>query len=150
MKNNIIRKLLKIQRLIKDYVIRPYIDDASLNLTQIRIIIYLLNHQNDEVIQKDLEVETQLNKASITGSLDSLAQKGLISRIQAEDDKRKNIIVLTEKATSLKASLDENIEKINSKILNNVSEEDMNILYSTVDRIIENIKMEYNINEADI
>ena len=51
-----------------------------LNHTQIQILVYLIKHKNEEVCQKDLQNETHLKKASITGALDSLEDKAVTIR----------------------------------------------------------------------
>lgn len=114
--------------------------EEHLNHTQIQILIYLVKHRNEEVCQKDLEAETHLKKASITGTLDSLEDKGMIIRKQSDEDKRKNIIVLSEKATNIKKEIIETFKSVNKRTKQNITEEELNQFYNVIDKIKKNLK----------
>ena len=146
MSDDVARKIFNLNTLLRNYVEKSSLKDVSLNLTQIRIMQYLRNHEDEDIIQKDLEAETNLNKASITGTLDSLQDKGLIVRVQADNDRRKNIIKLTQKAKDIFNDMDDTIESLNKKILYNVSEEELTTVSNVGDKIMTNLKMEMENN----
>ena len=146
MSDDVARKIFNLNTLLRNYVEKSSLKDVSLNLTQIRIMQYLRNHEDEDIIQKDLEAETNLNKASITGTLDSLQDKGLIVRVQADNDRRKNIIKLTQKAKDIFNDMDDTIESLNKKILYNVSEEELTTISNVGDKIMTNLKMEMENN----
>ena len=149
MDSSLTSKLFTLEKLIKKYISFNEVVGTPLNITQIRILRYLFYHENENVIQKDLEKETQLNKASITGTLDSLEEKGLIIRVQAKDDKRKNYIQFTDKANSLKTEYNDLVKEINRIMANNISDQELEALSTTIDKIIENIKLEFDKNEIN-
>lgn len=111
-----------------------------LNNTQIQILMYLIKHSSEEVCQKDLEIETHLKKASITGTLDSLQDKRMIIRKQSDNDKRKNIIVLSEEASKIRTELSERYRKIEEYMRENITEQELNTFYSVLERIKKNIE----------
>ena len=110
-----------------------------LNRTQLQIIYYLNKHINEEVCQKDLEIETHLKKASITGALDSLEDKGIIVRKQSKDDKRKNVIVLSKVALKEKDRIENKFKQIELKIKKNIDEDELKQFYSTLDKMKSNL-----------
>ena len=136
---------------ILDFKIKKSIDDNAehkepLNRTQLQIIGYLISHpDDDDVCQKDLENETNLKKASITGALDSLERKGLIKRVACEDDKRKNHIKLTQVAIKEKEKMVDRIMAIDKQIDSLITEKERKEFI----RIAKKIRKGLN-NEADI
>ena len=90
MKRYIVKEINDLSRNLKDHVANGFDPKKYLNMTQLQILNYLLKHKEEDVCQKDLEIETNLKKASITGCLDILEDMNLIERCKAADDKRKN------------------------------------------------------------
>ena len=125
--------------------IRRYIFSAtdlnrSLNTNQMHLLIYLLRHLDKQVCQKDLEIEMGLKKASITGLIDRLAAKGYIMREQAEDDRRKNYLKLTQKALDYKEEIYGKFQELDEILKKELSSEEMEMFYQISE------KMEKNLN----
>ena len=139
MYKSIVRELGYLTRDINDYINNGNDLLSYFNMTQLKIINYILMHENENVCQKDLELETNLKKASITGCLDSLAERDLIKRVQADDDKRKNYIVLTDKATAYKNEFYQREIDLNNWIVENISKEDLDTFFEVIRKIKENI-----------
>lgn len=142
MERSILKYIKDMHILIGEKITYENDPKAYFNHTQIQILLYLIKHKNEEVCQKDLEIETHLKKASITGTLDSLQDKGIIIRKQSEDDKRKNIILLSDKALKLKDNISEKYKEIESKIRENITEEELNQFYSVFDKMERNLRKE--------
>ena len=139
MYKSIVRELGYLNRDINNYISNGNDLLSYFNMTQLKIINYILMHENENVCQKDLELETNLKKASITGCLDSLAERDLIKRVQAADDKRKNYIVLTDKATAYKNEFYQREIDLNNWIAENISKEDLDTFFEVIRKIKENI-----------
>lgn len=140
MEKYLVKEIRDVAYLIGKKLTKNYDPSDHLNNTQIQILLYLVHHSNEEVCQKDLEVETHLKKASITGTLDALEDKGMIVRKQSEEDKRKNIIVLSEKAIKLKGELTEEYMQTDRIIQKNISEEELNQLFTLLEKVRNNLK----------
>lgn len=112
----------------------------KISYSQAKILIYLHSHQNNNVCQKDLQEELQMKKASITEALNYLENKDLIKRISCENDKRKNYIVLTQKALDIKDSMQERISYAENIITKGISEEQLISFKETVNVMLKNIK----------
>ena len=139
MYKSIVRELGYLNRDINNYISNGNDLLSYFNMTQLKIINYILMHENENVCQKDLELETNLKKASITGCLDSLAERDLIKRVQAADDKRKNYIVLTDKATAYKNEFYQREIDLNNWIAENISKEDLDTFFEVIRKIKENV-----------
>ena len=142
MYKNIVREIGLLNRSIKNYINNGNDPREFLNVTQLRILNYLLDHESDDVCQKDLELETRLKKASITGCLDTLVDRDLIKRVQADDDKRKNYIKLTEKALYYKNEFNQREVNLNNSIIKNISEKELDVFYEVIRKIKENVDRE--------
>ena len=144
MRRSIVRELGYLNRELNDYVSNGNDLLSYFNMTQLKIINYILLHENENVCQKDLELETNLKKASITGCLDSLAERDLIKRVQADDDKRKNYIRLTDKATAYKNEFYQREIDLNNWIEENINKEDLDTFFKVIKKIKKNIDKENN------
>lgn len=113
-----------------------------LNFTQFQIVKYLIDHEDEKVCQKDLEIETKLNKASITGALDSLEDKNIIKRIQSKSDKRKNYIVVTEKVENFRKDFEKRIEDVDKKLIKDISKEDLDTFLKVIEKMNMNLAKE--------
>lgn len=142
MNRNLAKEIGILNHCIKEYLSNGVDPKKYLNITQYQILMYLLRHENENVIQKDLEAETHLKKASITGSLDTLAEMDLIYRVQAEDDKRKNYVKLTDKALKYKNDFENRALAFNHSVIKNISDEQLNTFYEVIDQIKKNITKE--------
>ena len=138
MRRDIGKKMRKLAYLVNVYLEENDTSRRGLNSTQLQILNYLMCHDN--VIQKDLETETQLKKSSITGSIDSLVDKDMVTRVKGEDDKRKNYIVLTKQAIDDRKLLEDKLAKLDDQIVEGIDKNDLNTFVDVLDRMIVNLK----------
>lgn len=135
----ITKDIKDVERLIGTTLINGETPKDKLNHTQIQIMFYLLKHKDENICQKDLERETHLKKASITGTLDSLQDKGIIIRKQSEDDKRKNFIMLSQKALNARDKIQTKMLNIEERIKVGVTQEELDTFYRVMDKVKDNL-----------
>lgn len=140
MENNAIKIIRDMDHSIREYISNGNDPKKSLNFTQFRVLAYLFAHQDEEVCQKDLEVETNLKKASITGVIDYLESKDLVKREVAKDDKRRNIIALTEKTRDIKEHVEYRLKDVEAKMIENINKEDLDVFFKVMNQMYENIR----------
>lgn len=136
----ITKDLRDLDKLIGKTVKRNESRRGNLNRTQMQILFYLIKHPEEETCQKDLELETHLKKASITGALDSMEDKGVIVRKPSEDDRRKNIIVLSKQAIEEKNKVEERIMEVEKTIRENISEAEIEQFHNIICKIEKNLQ----------
>ena len=98
-------------------ILAPY----SMNLTQFKIIIYLYNAPPASTRQVDLERAFSMTNPSVTSVLHTLEKKGLVQREENPEDKRSNVISLTDKATRMQSELEAVGRQLEETITKNLS-----------------------------
>ena len=140
MERNLVTEIKDLQNKMKKYIMNDLDPIKMFNMTQLQILTQLYKNEDKDICQKEFEENTHVKKASITGAIDSLIDKGLVYRQQAKDDKRKNFVKLTDKALNYKKDFKSREIVLRDKVLENISKEDLEAFYRVVDTIKENIE----------
>ena len=109
------------------------------NLTQIQIVKHLLDNEDTEVYQKDFENSLRLRKSTISGILDTMEKNRIIVRLSSEKDARGKIIKLSEEFRKQKEDMIKEMVKIDERIIEDISEEDLKVFYRVIDKMKDNI-----------
>lgn len=142
MDRHLTRELKEFEKEIRNAVNEGHMPFTHhINFTQMQIVHYLLENNDKEVCQKDFEAFLGLNKASISGSLDSLEDKGLIKRTQSTDDARKKIITLSEEFMVKQEHVYQMFKELDRQLISGISEEELVDFYKVLDKIKENFKL---------
>lgn len=108
--------------------------------TQMRIIGYMLKHQDKDIFQRDLEEVLKLRRATVSEVLQTMEKNGLISREVYEEDSRVKKVVLNQKTKDVferKKKLFQNIEKSLTK---NISKKDLDNFKKVIRQMHDNIE----------
>jgi DNA-binding MarR family transcriptional regulator len=115
------------------------LEEHGLNGQQGRMIAYIAAHEQEGVIQKDLEKVFHRRAASITSMLQGLERNGFIERrVSTRDERQKNLFVLP-KGKSLIDDFQELFASIEDKILAGFTQEEQNTLYQLLLRVVKNL-----------
>ena len=104
-------------------------------------ILYVL-WQNDEISISSLSAQTSLANTTLTAMLDRMENSGLIIRKFDPKDRRNRLIVLTEKAKSLKDDYTRISEKMNEIYYTGFTETEIVQFESYLQRILDNLEKE--------
>lgn len=104
-------------------------------------ILYVL-WQNDEISISSLSAQTSLANTTLTAMLDRMENSGLIIRKFDPKDRRNRLIVLTEKAKSLKDDYTRISEKMNEIYYIGFTETEIVQFESYLQRILNNLERE--------
>ncbi len=104
-------------------------------------ILYVL-WQNDEISISSLSAQTSLANTTLTAMLDRMENSGLIIRKFDPRDRRNRLIVLTEKAKSLKDDYTRISEKMNEIYYTGFTETEIVQFESYLQRILNNLEKE--------
>lgn len=102
-------------------------------------ILYVL-WQEDGISIKSLSEKCGLAITSLTTMLERMENHGLISRVQAETDKRKTLLYLTEKSRSLKSEYDAVSEKMSAIYYEGFSDKEVTQFEHYLERIRKNLE----------
>ena len=102
-------------------------------------ILYVL-WQKDGIPIKSLSEKCGLAITSLTTMLERMENHELISRVQAETDKRKTLLYLTEKSRSLKSEYDAVSEKMSAIYYEGFSDKEVTQFEHYLERIRKNLE----------
>ena len=118
----------------------PIKDCQDLSRSATGIIIYLNDHKNENVYQKDIEKEFSIRKSTASSVLTNLEEKGYIQRLPVRDDKRLNKLVLTEKSDTILNSVRKCEKSIDSKLYKDLTEDEINDFCRILSKMIQNME----------
>ncbi|MDO4940864.1 MAG: MarR family transcriptional regulator [Erysipelotrichaceae bacterium] len=127
----------EIGKRIKEHINNDY---PPLNPTQLHILSYLINNEDQDICQKQIEEEMHIKKASVTGSLDSLEEKGLIRRVYSEDDKRKKYIKITQLAKNQRNEIGAMLDNLEKRLINGIGKKELERFLETLNKMKKNLE----------
>lgn len=109
---------------------------------QMRIIEYLIKSKETDIYQKDIQESLDVSKAAISDTLKTMEKKNLIERIPSKQDGRKIKIVITKDGLDSYQEVENDLKKVNQKILENIKEEELEEFIRISHKIKESLKKE--------
>lgn len=95
-----------------------------------------------DTFQKDIEKEFSMNRSTTSEMLKLMDKNGLIQRVPVDYDARLKKIVLTDLGRERNQKTEEQILKIHNRLVEGLSDEDVQTLLSLCDKMIDNLKKE--------
>jgi len=96
--------------------------------------------QKDKVTQQALCKLTAKDKPSMTRLIDKLEKRNLVTRVSDHNDRRINLIHLTDTGIELQTKATDLVQKIATKTLSNITEEELNTSRTALKKIMANLK----------
>ena len=96
--------------------------------------------KEDGLSQQELCMRTFRDKASITRLIDNIEKLGLVERIASKDDRRVNLVYLTDAAKPLQEATYNIANQTMNEALQGISKEEIEIVKSVFQRVYENSK----------
>lgn len=133
--------LYSIEEAIKAYRKLSFknISDVVPDITVDQALILIIINDN-EITQSELADLTFKDYASITRILNLMIQKNYIIKTIDENDRRKSKLKVSEKGNNTVEKLNPTILKNRTTALNNISIEEQNNLFKTLNKITQNCK----------
>ena len=94
----------------------------------------------DKVTQQELCDLTSKDKPSMTRLIDKLEKRNLVTRVSDHNDRRTNLIHLTDAGNALKLKATEIVQQVAAKTLDHISGEELNTVRTVLKKIMNNIK----------
>ena len=91
------------------------------------------------VFQKDIETYFNLTNPTITGIVNRLEEKGLLTRETVEHDRRWRRLRLTDKGRTLEKDIYKMCQKLNADLMQQFSDEEISAYVSSLERLFEAI-----------
>lgn len=137
-----------VGRLIKiiSIKLKRILDNKLGDITDIQMFIldYLYhNQEKKEIYQKDIESILEVRRSTTTEILNIMEKNGFIMRNGSCNDKRKKIIVLTEKGINYIVRFQKVMVEVENSLLKDISDEDLKVFFMVAEKLKDNInKME--------
>lgn len=112
----------------------------SFTSIQIWVIHYLYDNQDRDVFQRDLEIDFNVRRSTVSGILQNLEKKGLIQRQSVARDARLKKITLTQEANDLYDEMLMDIISMEQLMTKNITEEEWTVFYGVLDKIKGNLE----------
>ena len=103
------------------------------------IINYLLNHEDEDVYQKDLEEILNLRRATVSGVLQTMERNSLIIRKVSINDARVKQIILQSDAKDRFLSGKKLIDTLNREIKRDLSDDEIKEFLRIINKMYDNI-----------
>ena len=103
------------------------------------ILKYLYDNKEKEVYQKDIEKHFHIGRSTVTATIKVIEKKGYISRTSVENDARLKRVILMPKGEEVHKSISEAIQEANLKMIEGITEEEVETLYQILKKIRENL-----------
>ena len=103
-----------------------------------QVIIMFLS-RNEEVNQDAISKRYMIDKGMVAKTLNKLETKGFILREQNPDNKRENIISLTQKGVDILNNIKSIIDEWNEILYEEMSEEEIACMKKLTNKMVENI-----------
>ena len=102
------------------------------------ILGYLSDHSDKDIFQRDLEAHLKIGRSSVTTVLNLMEKNGYVTRSLVDKDARLRKISLTEKGRAMNLRIRKIIDRMESSLLDGLSEAEINQLCELIERVRSN------------
>lgn len=112
-----------------------YASEADTKLTvEEFILLNMIGAKTDQILQ-NIAIATGKNKSVVMRMIDSLESKDLVKRTVNPEDRRENLLSITEKGEKVVAKYQEIEKKLSSELLQDLSSEKLAVFFEVIDEI---------------
>ncbi|WP_114939523.1 MarR family winged helix-turn-helix transcriptional regulator [Mucilaginibacter endophyticus] len=131
------RKLLRLGKLYLDVLVKQ---TAHLEVTRYHYILSLIYVHDGQLTQNALAHMLGKDKSAMVNIINLLSSRGFVYRENNPNDRRQQLLRVTEKAKLAVPQILETFENINTDITEGISEADMQVFESVLTRMHKNLK----------
>jgi DNA-binding MarR family transcriptional regulator len=133
--NNILRNFA-LTMAEAGHAFKRFTVDLNLNISLEAIkVLFSVNYRPD-VIQQEIAETLKKDKSAVLRLIDDLEKKGLVQRVVATNDRRRNIIHITENGKKLVAEIDSKLQELSAIFFNDLNNADI----EAFNRVLEHIQ----------
>ena len=129
----------KISTAINRTFLRAFVNEG-MEITTEQWSVMACLWEKDKVTQQALCDITAKDKPSMTRLIDKLEKRNLVTRVSDHNDRRINLIHLTDAGIALQQKATEIVQMVATKTLNNITEEELNTSRVVLKKIMANLK----------
>lgn len=125
------------KELIKE--LKEFVEPYDFKPGELFVLIKLIKH-SDGLTQKKLLKKLPISKSTLSKTINNLIKKQYLRKTKNRDDKRANLIYLTDKSSKIRNMIEQIQEKSEQKMLQGFNEEEKKQLNNYLIRILKNLK----------
>ena len=121
----------KLHRLMK----QRYTQEAEVKMTvEEFILLNMIQARTDQILQ-NIAIATGKNKSVVMRMIDSLEEKGLAKRTVNPEDRRENLLSITEKGEEVVCQYQEIEKRLSNELLEGISPEKIATFFEVIEKI---------------
>lgn len=121
----------KLHRLMK----QRYTQEAEVKMTvEEFILLNMIKARTDQILQ-NIAIATGKNKSVVMRMIDSLEEKGLAKRTVNPEDRRENLLSITEKGEEVVCQYQEIEKRLSNELLEGISPEKIATFFEVIEKI---------------
>lgn len=140
----LVHDVSRTRRTLMDAYMRP----AGVTRSQWSVLSALSRSDGEGMTQVDLARLLDVGKVTVGGLVDRLESTGYVERRADPQDRRAKLVYVTDKGFEMIKLMIRVSNKINKKILDGVSDEELEIVERVLKRVKENIKTETHLRST--
>lgn len=134
------KELALVHHMIKRWVENQcQCDLGKVSMANGHILMYLKDHEDTDVYQKDFEEEFGITRSTASKIISLMETKGIVERCSVEGDARLKKIVLTELGDKMAQYIVDGRATMENRMIDGFSEDELNQLFTYLQRIKDNI-----------
>lgn len=107
---------------------------------QMAVLEYVIEHEDEDVCQKDLENNFKISKSAISDVIKTMEKNNLIVRTSSETDARKNIIIPTKDSINIYKDLKNDVNEVNKELLNCLTKDEVDEFIRIIEKLKKHMK----------
>lgn len=116
------------------------LERVGLTFSQMRVLRFLEDNPNTKITQKDISKELDIQHSTTIGLLKRMQEKGLVTVVVDEDNRRCRNIFLTSKAEEISCEMEWGRTIMENRVVASFTEEEKEIFYRLLNKAIDNLK----------
>ena len=122
----------------KQLAIRLEAEALGLVPTQVRVMKFI--HKRSPCTALDIASVMQRDKAQITRLISGLMEQGLVEKIPNPQDKRSQLLLLTNEGGKIQESLSKITKRAEQAMTKGIAEQDMQTFFSVAQKMLNNLE----------
>ena len=116
------------------------LERVGLTFSQIRVLRFIEGNPNTKITQKDISKGLDIQHSTTIGLLKRMQEKGLVTVVVDEDNRRCRNIFLTSKAEEISCEMERGRTIMENRVVASFTEEEKEIFYRLLNKAIDNLK----------
>ena len=119
-----------------------YLDAAlkEYNLTASELAFIISLYKKDGISQEELSTRLAIDKAATANALRSLENKGYVSRTRNPQDRRANIIIITEYARRMETGIRKQLRNWTNFLTEDIEEESVQTMFEVLEKMVKKVE----------